>query len=58
MTKCKKCYHPCHCEDGIHADEYGMCVCDNCKCGSKRTYKKQKDHATDMSFENEIKYDG
>ena len=25
---------------------------------ASRTYKKQKDHATDMSFENEIKYDG
>jgi hypothetical protein len=53
MTKCKKCYHPCHCEDGIHADEYGMCVCDNCKCGNKRTYKKQIEHATDMTYENE-----
>ncbi len=31
-----------------------------CKCkkkNSKRTYKYQKDHATDVSFENEIKYD-
>ena len=53
MTKCKKCYHPCHCKDGIHADEYGMCVCDNCKCGSKRTYEKQIEHATDMTYENE-----
>ena len=53
MTKCKKCYHPCHCEEGIHADEYGMCVCDNCKCGSKRTYEKQIEHATDMTYENE-----
>jgi len=31
-----------------------------CKCGkknkkdSKRTYKKEKDHGTDISFENEV----
>jgi hypothetical protein len=53
MAKCKKCYHACHCEDGLHADEFGMCVCDNCKCGSKRTYKKEIEHATDMTYENE-----
>ena len=31
-----------------------------CKCkkkNSKRTYKKEKDHGTDISFENEIKRD-
>jgi hypothetical protein len=31
-----------------------------CKCkkkNSKRTYKYQKEHATDMSFENERKHD-
>ena len=54
-TKCKKCYHDCHCNGDLHADEYGTCACDNCTC--KRTYIKQKDHATDMSFENEIVYD-
>ena len=25
-----------------------------CKKNSKRTYKKEKDHGTDISFENEI----
>tara|TARA_X000001388_G_C2195899_1_gene109327 strand:- start:50 stop:223 length:174 start_codon:yes stop_codon:yes gene_type:complete len=54
-TKCKKCYHDCHCNGDLHADEYGTCACDNCTC--KRTYIKQKDHATDMSFENEVMYD-
>ena len=56
MSKCSKCHHDCHCSEELHADEYGVCTCDDCKC--KRTYKKIKDHATDMSFENEIKYDG
>ena len=56
MSKCSKCHHDCHCSEELHADEYGVCTCDNCKC--KRTYKKIKDHATDMSFENEVKYDG
>jgi|TARA_R100001082_G_scaffold41309_1_gene21952 hypothetical protein len=30
-----------------------------CKCkkkNSKRTYKKEKDHGTDISFENEINH--
>ena len=53
MVKCKKCYHDCHCSEELHADEYGICVCD-CKC--KRTYIKEKDHGTDISFENEVKY--
>ena len=56
MAKGKKCHCNCHCDEELHADDYGVCTCDDCKC--KRTYKKQKDHATDMSFENEIKYDG
>ena len=56
MSKCKKCHCDCHCSGDLHADDYGICTCDNCKCG-KRTYKYQKDHATDMSFENEVKYD-
>ncbi len=25
-----------------------------CKKNSKRTYKKEKDHGTDISFENEV----
>ena len=56
MSKCKNCHCDCHCSGDLHADDYGVCTCDNCKCG-KRTYKYQKEHATDMSFENEVKYD-
>ena len=29
---CKKCYHDCHCDGDLHADEYGICTCENCKC--------------------------
>ena len=56
MTKCKKCYHDCHCDGELHADEYGLCTCEDCAC--KRTYDKKQDHANDMSYENEVKYDG
>jgi len=56
MTKCKKCYHDCHCDGDLHSDEYGLCACENCAC--KRTYDKKQDHANDMSYENEVKYDG
>ena len=57
MSKCKNCHCNCHCNEDLHADDYGVCTCDNCKCKGKRTYKYKKDHATDMSFENEIVYD-
>ena len=57
MAKCKNCHCNCHCDGDLHADDYGVCTCDNCKCNKKRTYKYAKDHATDMSFENEIVYD-
>ena len=57
VTKCKNCHCNCHCDGDLHADDYGVCTCDNCKCNNKRTYKYAKDHATDMSFENEIVYD-
>ena len=50
MAKCKRCYHDCHCDGELHADEYGTCACDNCTC--KRTYDKKQDHANDMSYEN------
>ena len=53
MSVCGTCFHPCHCDGDLHADEYGLCTCDECKC--KRTYKKIKDHGTDMSYENEVK---
>ena len=29
---CKNCYHECHCDGDLHADEYGVCVCEECKC--------------------------
>ena len=57
MSKCKNCHCNCHCDGDLHADDYGVCTCDNCKCNNKRTYKYAKDHALDMSFENEVKYD-
>ena len=57
MAKCKNCHCNCHCDGDLHADDYGVCTCDNCKCNKKRTYKYAKDHATDMSFENEVMYD-
>ena len=56
MVKCKKCHHDCHCDGELHADEYGLCACEDCAC--KRTYEKEKDHGNDMSYENEVKYDG
>ena len=56
MTKCKKCNHDCHCNGDLHADEYGLCVCEDCQC--KREYVKEKDYGTDMSYENEVRYDG
>ena len=56
MSKCQNCKHDCHCQNNSHKDDVGVCKCSDCKC--KRVYKYKKDHATDMSFENEIKYDG
>ena len=58
MAKCKNCHCNCHCDGEMHTHHFDndICTCDDCTCN--RTYKKQKDHATDMSFENEIKYDG
>ena len=43
MSKCKDCHHNCHCNGDLHADEYGTCTCDNCKCNGKRTYNDQYD---------------
>ena len=55
MANCKNCHCNCHCDGELHADDYGVCTCDDCKC--KRTYKKEKDHGLDISFENEVKYE-
>ena len=35
MSKCKNCHWNCHCDGDLHADEYGLCACSDCKC--KRT---------------------
>ena len=33
MTKkCKNCNCDCHCDGDLHADVYGVCTCENCKC--------------------------
>ena len=29
---CKNCFHKCHCDGDLHADEYGVCTCEECKC--------------------------
>ena len=46
MSKCNKCFHPCHCEEdkSLHADIYGVCTCENCNCEKKKS--------EDASFEN------
>ena len=49
MSKCSNCQHDCHCDGYLHANEYGICTCENCECKSK---------AEDKSYEDEIKYDG
>ncbi len=58
MSKCKNCHCNCHCKEELHGHHYDgdLCVCENCTC--KRTYKKEKDYGQDMSYENEVKYDG
>ena len=30
--ECKSCGCGCHCDGDLHADEYGLCTCDDCKC--------------------------
>ena len=39
-VECKKCNHPCHCKDDLHADEYGICTCDKCECTKKISEKE------------------
>ena len=38
------------------AEQINKLFAPRCKCkkNSKRTYKKEKDHGTDISFENEV----
>jgi len=33
---CKDCHHECHCDGDLHADEYGLCTCEECKCGKSQ----------------------
>jgi hypothetical protein len=32
IKKCKNCNCDCHCDGDLHADVYGVCTCDDCKC--------------------------
>ena len=34
-NKCKQCHCRCHCKEPFHADDYGVCTCEKCKCKSK-----------------------
>jgi len=43
-NKCSSCHHDCHCEGDLHADEYGVCTCEDCKCQPlKRVESTTKD---------------
>ena len=42
-AECKHCFHECHCDEiaiGLHADEYGICTCDDCK--HEEDYEKEE----------------
>ena len=30
VAECDRCHHECHCDDDLHADEYGICTCERC----------------------------
>ena len=30
VAECDKCHHECHCDEDLHADEYGICTCEKC----------------------------
>ena len=49
MSECKKCHHDCHCNDGLHADEYGTCTCEKCECSMVKD--------ADKTWENEVVYE-
>ena len=50
-NKCKDCKCDCHCDGSANE-------CVNCECNkSKRQYEKKIDHATDMTYEDEVKYE-
>ena len=31
VAECDECHHECHCDQYFHADEYGLCTCEECK---------------------------
>ena len=42
---CDECYHPCHCgeDNNMHADEYGVCTCEGCKCKDSKINEEKED---------------
>ena len=49
MSECKKCHHNCHCNEGLHADEYGTCTYEKCECSIVKD--------VDKTWENEVVYE-
>ena len=41
---CNECHHPCHCgeDNNLHADEYGVCTCEGCKCKDSENKEKNE----------------
>ena len=55
-NKCSSCHHDCHCEGDLHADEYGVCTCEDCKCQTvKRVESTTKDSNEWIAGYNEWK---
>ena len=40
VAECNDCHHECHCDDDLHADEYGICTCE--KCNHEEDYEKEE----------------
>lgn len=38
---CKNCHHECHCDGELHADEYGICTCEKCKCEKSQSLEDE-----------------
>ena len=49
MSECKKCHHDCHCVMELHADEHGICTCEQCECSIVKD--------VDKTWENEVVYE-
>ena len=55
-NKCSSCHHDCHCNGDLHADEYGVCTCEDCKCQTvKRVESTTKDSNEWLDGYNEWK---